>query len=409
MIVNNVRFSNELWLRDDEALVARIIAGYRSAVATFDGHGDSMWASINDRSRRFHDQLVDGETAVVSEQLRNPARNDLLCGFDEATATIYEAHQASDASAQEGWGRSAHQRLIRLAEAVGALPVRMVESGPNDTRETSVEAVLTALDERLGFAVDFPNPYPGALGVETSRGLMNHRALLAIYQAWRLASFAGKDRNARVLEIGAGSGRTAYYSRKFGIRDYTIIDLPLTNVAQANFLGRVLDPSLLVLSNEPDDDARHDRIRIFSPRWLENSSEHFDIALNADSMTEIDRRQAVAYFRKLAQQADVFVSINHETNSFRVSELPSLSGVLIRPNRCPYWLDPGYVEEVFSFRDRPLAPPDVQAETERLGQLVLAMQDQLKQQDVALTSGRILLQKLIGLGRQRARGLIGRE
>ena len=77
--------------------------------------------------------------------------------------------------------------------------------------------------------------------------------------------------------------------------DYTIVDLPLTNVAQANFLGRVLDPSLLVLSDESHGAPQNDRIRIFGPSWFDSSVEVFDVALNADSITEMDCRHATAY------------------------------------------------------------------------------------------------------------------
>jgi hypothetical protein len=37
-------FSAEPRFGDDAALVARIIDAYRHAAATFEGHGDSMWA-----------------------------------------------------------------------------------------------------------------------------------------------------------------------------------------------------------------------------------------------------------------------------------------------------------------------------------------------------------------------------
>jgi hypothetical protein len=53
-------------------------------------------------------------------------------------------------------------------------------------------------------------------------------AIQAIYQAYRLVEVAGRD--ARVVEIGDGMGRTALYAHTLGIRNYTIFDLPLTNV-----------------------------------------------------------------------------------------------------------------------------------------------------------------------------------
>ncbi len=61
---------------------------------------------------------------------------------------------------------------------------------------------------------------------------------------------AGTGPDVRVLEIGAGLGRTAYYAWRAGIRHYTIVDVPLTAVAQADFLGRTLGPEALTLAGE---------------------------------------------------------------------------------------------------------------------------------------------------------------
>jgi hypothetical protein len=315
---------------NDAALISRIVPAYKFAVAVFDGHGSSQWADINARSASLHSKLMNDDASAVTRELRYPATNDLLCGFDEATRTIYSKHKASSSTDQQSWGSSVHWRLVRLAEAVVAIPVQLANASPADSRDLGVEALLASLDRRLGFQVDFPNPSPDEFGLKSSRGLINHRALLAVYQAWRLSTWASETGHTRVLEIGAGSGRTAYYARMFGLLNYTIVDLPLANVAQANFLGRVLDPSLLVLSHEADDPSRFDKIRIFGPRWLLEIEERFDVALNADSITEIDCNQAVTYFKKLARQTDVFVSINHEANSFRASDLPVFAGISMR-------------------------------------------------------------------------------
>jgi hypothetical protein len=392
-------FSAEPQFGDDASLISRVVSAYKYADSVFDGHGDSMWADINKRSAELHSQLMAGDVDIVTKQLRYPATNDLLCGFDEATRTIYSDHKAADSTARQAWAASLHWRLVRLAEAVGAIPIWMPNPGRPDDRHLGVEALLTALDDKLGLQIDFPNPYPDEFGLKSSRGLINHRALLAIYQAWRLSIWASEDGHTRVLEIGAGSGRTAYYSRKFGLLDYTIIDLPLANVAQANFLGRALNPSLLVLSNEEDDASRRDKIRIFGPRSFANSSERFDVALNVDSITEIDCKQAVEYFQKLAQQADVFVSINHEINSFRANDLRTLAGIPMRFLRYPHWLDHGYVEETFLFRNRAMLPPQMQAEIDRLGRIIL----DLRLQTRAPESGRVLARKLAELTIRRLR------
>jgi SAM-dependent methyltransferase len=397
---SSTAFSAEPRFGDDAALVTRIIEAYRCAATAFAGHGDSMWASISARSAALHAMLLNGPVGDVTAQLRYPASHDLLSGFDEAARSIYSAHKAGDRGSREAWGAGVHKRLIRLAEAVGAIPLRLQSAGRPDDRDLTVEGLLAKLDVTLGFKIDFPNPYPDEFGLKSSRGLFNHRALFAIYQAWRLFAWAGGNGRARILEIGAGSGRTAYYARKLGLHDYTIIDLPLSNVAQANFLGRVLDPSALVLTNENYDATRNDKIRIFGPAWFDALTEHFDVALNADSITEMDRRRAVTYFEKLASHAAIFVSINHEANPFSAAELPSFAGIGCRPTRYPYWLDESYVEETFLFRGAAPLEVAIEPEIKRLGGIIL----DLRRQAADANSLRATARRLLALAARRLFG-----
>jgi hypothetical protein len=152
-----------------------------------------------------------------------------------------------------------YQDLLLLAEAVGARRLW----NPEDPKSTSplpqVEDLLGLIDRSLGLHTAFPNPFPGEVGLATSRGTISYRAVQALYQAWRIFASLNMDREARVVEIGAGLGRTAFYARQFGLRNYTIVDLPMSSVAQAYFLGRTLG-----------DDA----VRLFE----EEGSGHLDIA-----------------------------------------------------------------------------------------------------------------------------------
>lgn len=97
-------FSAELKAPDDAALISRIIRAYRYAVSSFQGHGNSQWAGIAARSAELHELLVHGATDDIATQLRHPAENDLLYGFDEATRAIYSAHQAGGLAHRESWG-----------------------------------------------------------------------------------------------------------------------------------------------------------------------------------------------------------------------------------------------------------------------------------------------------------------
>jgi hypothetical protein len=205
----------------------------------------------------------------------------------------------------------------------------------------SIDELLALIDEGVGHQVVFPNPFPGEIGLFSSRGIISYRSIQAIYQAWRVYHLVNGNRDARIIEVGAGLGRTAFYAAKFGLHNYEIVDLPLTSVAQGYFLRRSLGPDAICLFKE-----ERSGIAILPPLEFLNSDDRYDLVLNADSLTEFDPETASAYCAAIRDRAGVFLSINHEVNPFTVHKLYATIG---RPavSRTPYWMRAGYVEEIF--------------------------------------------------------------
>jgi hypothetical protein len=323
---------------DDESLVERIVMAYRAANSTPVGASDSFWLqTIMDEKRPIHEALMGGNTRIVGQILRNPATNMLFYGFD--TLTSREANPA-DLGWRAWMQEWSYDNLLRLAEAVGARRLDYPEA-PEAGPPPDPEAILECLDEALGFPVRFPNPFPDEVGLATSRGVASYRAVQALYQAWRIAELVGRRPTARVVEIGAGLGRTAFYARQFGLVDYTIIDLPISNVAQGYFLGRTVPPDAVRLFNELGSG-----LRVLPPVAFLNAQERYDIAVNVDSLTEMSPETARAYCSEIKSRADLFLSINHEYNSFTVRNI-SQDLQMRAASRTPYWLRRGYVDEVF--------------------------------------------------------------
>ena len=334
--------------QDDDALISRIIVAYLIAIRDFPGHGSSGWRGINALADDMHKLLLTGDQSPVSAALRNPHTTDLFAGFDPLNRSLHTSASGDHAAT------SAFAQLSYLASAAAAMQVPNPET--SDPRPVpQAEELLTTLDERFGFTIDFPNPYPFEIGLRTSRGVASHRALHAIYQAWRLWELGGQRSQARIMEIGAGLGRTAYYARKFGMRDYTIIDIPLSNVAQAHFLGSVLGSEAVALVGEP---AVSGAIRIIGPSFTSETREKFDIVLNVNSLVEMDRNVADSYFTFAAQHARYFLSINHEHHPFRFIDVAGLRPGSLASSRFPYWMRPGYVEEVVDFSAGDQIAPD---------------------------------------------------
>ena len=301
------------------------------------GEGGFWDNEFFDVKRSIHIALVSGDLEVVQCLLRDPGKTDLFYGFDNLTRTLMPNPQVED----RVHGIGMYQDLLQLSEALGARRLWNPE-GAHREALPEVETLLSSMDRVLGFRADFPNPFPDEVGLTTSRGIASYRAVQAIYQAWRLSSAARTNKSARVAEIGAGLGRTALYARRLDMRDYTIVDLPMSAVAQAYFLGRTLGPDEICLYGE-------DRpgIRIVPPGVFLNASDPYDVVMNVDSLTEMARSTARAYCETIKARAPLFVSINHEINAFTVRDVCAEAGMKML-RRASYWLRRGYVDEEYS-------------------------------------------------------------
>jgi len=314
------------------------------------------------RTVAIHEAIMEGKAAAI---LDRPADTDLFYGFDNMFKDFTEQVRNSPDS-RTGLANHFHDLLVTTAEAVGAQRVWNIHGGamfPNKEKPASddIEKILDAISEKIGIDVDFPNPFPDEFGLKTSRGIASDRSIQAIYQAWRIKQLSHQY-GSRVLEIGAGMGRIAYYAHKLGVRDYTIIDLPMTNVSQANFPGRVLSPKHIRLYGETPVAGT---IRIVPITEINNFGD-FDVIANTDSLTEMGHETALAYANYFVERAAVLWSVNHEANEDTVSNLEPLRHRLV--GRFPYWLRSGYVEEIFLGRSQEayLANPKLDLLTRRI-------------------------------------------
>jgi hypothetical protein len=321
----------------DDALVERLTASYRSRSEAPTG----QWSDIFlDRHQDIHDSFARNDKARIREILRNPASSDLMYGFDSTARSLRAGGLRLGDRLAPKWTLDA---LVSFAEAVGARPVEYPENYyVGRIPSIDVETVLEQLERKLGVKLSFPNPYPAELGLQSSRGVISYRAPQALYQAWRIAQLVPDAGDRSVVEIGGGLGRTAYYASLFGITDYTIVDIPVSSLAQGYFLGRTLGPSRVSLAGEPPTPTS---VKLLPPAAFLRSEQRYGLVVNVDSLTELGRAVAEQYCDAIKRRTSTFLSINHEANEFAVGQLlPSH-----RVYRLPYWLRRGYVEELFRF------------------------------------------------------------
>lgn len=329
---------------DDMDLIQRIRGAFRLADATPVGPPESMWlVPIAEMREGARETLLSGSDGDVAAMIRDPRETRLLYGFEYDDLYSIHAHAPP-------WHERVYDSLLRLAEAVGTVRLEYPEAPPHLRTALRSEDILAGLDEVFGFRILFPNVFPAETGLATERGVATFRSIWSLYQAWRCASLVKANTSARILEIGGGLGRAAYYMRQFGCQDYTIIDLPMTGVAQGYFLGRTVGTAPLRLYGED----RPGTTRVLPPASFMESDERYDLIVNVDSLTEMAYSTASDYFRKSSELTSTFLSINHEYNPFTVKYIidmnsDGLASTAIR-SRAPCWLRRGYVEEVVRFQ-----------------------------------------------------------
>jgi hypothetical protein len=328
---------------DDRSTIERIIAAYGRACNTVYAEGQSPWnQEIHNLKLPIHNALLEESVEVVADIFRHPSRNYLFYGFDN-TCKSNEANFAAEW--WQNWLKSiAYDKLVCLAEFLAISRVANPEVYYLGYPEPeNCETILLGLEEYFGTKLSFPNPFANEIGLLTSRGVASDRALYALYQIARMKATAAHD--MRVVEIGAGLGRSAYYAYAAGINDYTIIDLPITNAVQSYFLASTLGEDKIALFGE---EAQPNKILIYPPTSFLDSSNTYDLAVNVDSITEMPMEIAKAYIKEISARASIFLSINHEFNNFTARELIIQSSPK-RMTRNLSWLRRGYIDEVATY------------------------------------------------------------
>lgn len=323
---------------DDADLIDRLIRSYNSRAETASGQWSGIFLLHH---KEIHDALIHNDRVLIEEILRNPVSCNLMYGFDSLAHALRFPRMRIEERHSPALTLDS---LVTLAEALGG---RRLENPENyyvgRAPDIKADDVIDQIENKLGFSIFAPNPFPSEYGIATKRGILSYRVPQALYQAWRISQLVEGIDNPKILEIGGGLGRTALYAKQFGIDDYTIIDIPISSLAQGYFLGRSLGNDGVTLFGEADQGGG---IKLLPPSAFLSGSNRYDLILNVDSLTEIGRIPAEEYIAAIEGYTDRFLSINHEDNEYTVAQLIERH----RPTRMPYWMRRGYVEEIVTFR-----------------------------------------------------------
>ncbi|MBU3076982.1 methyltransferase domain-containing protein [Sphingomonas quercus] len=127
----------------------------------------------------------------------------------------------------------AQDRMVSLAEAVGALPLEDPEDGPWGVNAALAPPALWAMIAgAIGADITPPDQIGGHLGLATGGAIVHLRMIEGLHAAWRLRQLG----SSRVIEIGGAAGLAAAYAARLGLGHVTV-DGPLRRAIQAYVAG----------------------------------------------------------------------------------------------------------------------------------------------------------------------------
>ncbi len=299
----------------------------------------SIWKGIFEK---YHSEFLflikNKDIKKISDILINPTENNLMYGFDNMSKALQSKLRLE--TLQENIILSDH--FLALSEYLEINRVNNPESlSTIFKKKLNITPLIEEIAETLFHNNKniFQNPLNGEKGINTKYGIVSLRVPNSIYQSIIALSF-GKN----ICEIGPGLGRAAYFSTLLGATKYTLVDIPISSIVQGHYLIQCFNRSDVCLNNEKYKDQK---FQLMLPSSFFSSENIYDLVINVDSLTEIDKGTAKKYLNKITKNSKYFLSINHEANAFTISSLTKEVTNLKRIYRKRSWIRKGYIEELF--------------------------------------------------------------
>lgn len=344
----------------DVSLCERLIAAYLKAKELDQARSatDGMWSWIHDtRQKELASVLDERDPQALAELMVSMLNQDFVLGM--ASGPLIRQTESSRL-AQRAWIYKSLDGLASLGEVLGVVPVENPEQGGAGLALSGgLPALFDAIEEKLGFALDFPD-VGAACGLQVDGRLITPDTPDQIYAALRLSEGLDlyvEQRNGgpsalKVVEIGGGYGGMCHWFLQVrpNTERYTIVDLPIVGVLQGYFLGRSLGPDRVSLYGEPPA-----KVTVLPNLALEEVETPFDALANKDSLPEMPDQTMRDYLRWGARHCTgTFYSYNQEARQEFLGEAQGVvheaaraEGGFDRVRRERAWVRDGYVEEFY--------------------------------------------------------------
>ena len=327
-----------------DAFLQRVIAAFNRSPRPSNG---DIWSSLIPHSAAF--------TRALESQDIHQLRKEIDRLFDDRGTLTGMAHTARFMRKKGSFNGNhisirTRDALISLAEALGVIGVRSnIQTLLWDyIKEQRVDLLdlKTRIESALGHQLLVPQIGSPPL-VHIDDAVLSPDGIRHAYLPYRIEQLEIQKADL-ILEIGGGFGTMAAYAFMRGFANYTIIDLPFASAIQALFLGSWLGENHLTLYGEQTSGSIH----LLPSTDKDKLKPLYKLVLNVDSLPEISEAQD--YVALIHRQAEYFLSVNQESENlageFRqwsVSQLCDKHGGFQRLSRHLYWMEQGYVEELY--------------------------------------------------------------
>jgi hypothetical protein len=326
--------------KSDVQIAERILKSFTKARA--DEHkkitGD-IWDRIQEKHADFY--AICHNPVQVADYLNDMNQRAITLGISSSTRGEFCVMHKNEA-VRQGWGVFTKDMLVCLAEAIGALPYNLT----GDNLYVSEKVILDAIEKKMGISIQSSNIEGGLYKLKVGEHLFVHRDFWSLYIAWRAVQLVGSS--GVVAEIGGGMGKVAFFARQFGLRNYSIYDLPIINVVQAWYLIKSgLEVTLY---------GEEGRSGIAVLPYWEFEKDSFDLTINVDSFPEMDESIIAEYLAAIKKNTKKYLlSINQEETRVYgegrkhivVQDIVAKVGGFKRAYRLPFWFLRNYVEELY--------------------------------------------------------------
>jgi hypothetical protein len=264
--------------------------------STEDHSEASLWTAIEEQQDYFHSLMIEGDYENIYNYLSSAPTQTITRGILQGdTETLMLRINSRYRKLQS---KILINRFASLLEAIGGgQPTQNPEQGLwGITKEYDFRAAFSALDKEFGFTVLSPNIYSGLFLTNIGDRSFNQVDIMALNASLEIRKILKNSSKKSVIEIGAGSGMTAYWCNRLGLGPIQLIDLPHVAILQAFYLLKTLPNAKIFLYGE---DAMNDADISIFPNWASHELplQSIELVFNQDSFAEMSYEVVDTYLK----------------------------------------------------------------------------------------------------------------